>query len=168
MQALMAESGAVGAGQETLAGASAHRLSLVLPAWNEQESIRQAIDEADAALSTIAAEYEILVIDDGSTDDTAAIVREAAAGNPRIKLLQHDGNRGYGAAIRTGFEAAAMDLVAFTDADCQFDLNDLEYVLPLTRRYDIVCGYRIERQDPTRRRFFSWGYNTLVKLLLGS
>ena len=57
--------------------------------------------------------------------------------------VQHDGNRGYGAALRTGFEAARFDLVAFTDADCQFDLSELEYMLPLTRRYHVTTGYRM-------------------------
>ena len=144
------------------------RLSLVLPAYNEAESIGQALQEANAALKATVADFEILVVDDGSRDETAAIVEREAAHNPRIHLIRHEGNQGYGAALRTGFQAASMELVAFSDADCQFDLHDLEYMLPLSRRYDLVCGYRIERQDPTRRRFFSWGYNTLTKLLLGN
>ncbi len=148
--------------------AGGFRLSLVIPAWNEEKTIGQAIREADAALSAAASEYEILVVDDGSTDGTAEAVRAAAGANPRVRLLRHPRNLGYGAALRTGFEAAALDLVAFTDADCQFDLADLAYMLPLTRRFDVTCGYRIDRQDPALRRFCSWGYNALVTLLAGS
>src|SRR5262249_16571638 len=66
------------------------------------------------------------------------------------------------------FQAATFDLVSFTDADCQFDLTELAYMLPLARRFDITCGYRIDRQDPALRRFLSWGYNTLVTCLMGS
>src|SRR5437016_2699759 len=132
------------------------RLSLVIPAWNEEESIEQAIREAVAALAGIVADYEIIVVDDGSTDRTADLVRVQEVANPRVRLVQHGKNRGYGAALRTGFQAAAFELVAFTDADCQFDLAELEYMLPLSRRFDITCGYRIDRQDPALRRFLSW------------
>jgi 4-amino-4-deoxy-L-arabinose transferase-like glycosyltransferase len=143
-------------------------VSLVIPAWNEQETIRQAMSEANAALSAHTAEYEIIIVDDGSTDRTPELVREEMATNPHVRLVQHSKNLGYGAALRTGFQAATLDLVAFTDADCQFDLNNLSYMLPLTREYGITCGYRIDRQDPIRRSVYSWGYNTLVTLLLGS
>jgi dolichol-phosphate mannosyltransferase len=140
----------------------------VIPAWNEQETIGQAVQEAVAALGEVAADHEVIVVDDGSTDATADLVRAEAAANPRVRLAQHPRNLGYGAALRTGFGAARLDLVAFTDADCQFDLADLAHMLPLTRRFDLTCGYRIDRQDPPRRRFFSWGYNTLAGLLLGT
>ena len=80
-----------------------------------------------------------------------------------MRLLRHDINQGYGAALRTGFEAARGDRVAFTDADCQFDLNDLSSLLPLTEDHAIAAGYRVGRQDAFRRRLLSWGYNTLVR-----
>jgi dolichol-phosphate mannosyltransferase len=144
------------------------RLSLVLPAWNEEDTIDQAVREAEAALAGLTAAYEIIVVDDGSIDRTAEIVDRLAAADPRVRLVRHERNRGYGAALRTGFEAARLDLVAFTDADCQFDLGELTYLLPLTRRYDIACGYRIGRQDSPLRCFCSWGYNALVQALLGS
>ncbi len=143
-------------------------LSLVIPAYNEAAGIRQAIREADAALAQLTTAYEILVVDDGSSDDTAALVAAAARDHPRVRCLRHPVNRGYGAALRTGFEAARGNRVAFTDADCQFHLADLASLLPLTRRYPVVIGYRIDRQDPWQRRFFSWGYNTLVRALLGT
>src|SRR5205085_298529 len=91
-----------------------NRLSLVLPAFNEEAGIRQAVLEADDALAALVTDYEILVVDDGSRDRTAAVVAELAATRPRVRLLRHGENRGYGAALRTGFEAAEFELVAFT------------------------------------------------------
>jgi dolichol-phosphate mannosyltransferase len=144
------------------------RVSLILPTWNEEAGIRQAIAEADAALAAIAADYEVLVVDDGSTDATAAIVAEEAATRPNVRLIQHQHNRGYGAALRTGFAGARFDLVAFTDADCQFDLADLGRLLDLTDRFPIVAGRRADRQDCLRRRLLSLGYNLLTRTLLGT
>jgi dolichol-phosphate mannosyltransferase len=143
-----------------------YRLSLILPAWNEQATIRQAIQEAALALAVLTDDFELIVVDDGSTDNTAELVRAASAKHPGVRLIQHHRNKGYGAALRTGFTAARHALVAFTDADCQFDLHDLGYMLPLAQHYDIVCGYRMHRKDSRRRCFLSWGYNTLVKALV--
>lgn len=156
------EAPGAGLSQET------RRLSLVIPAYNEEDTIRQAIHEAATALDGIVSEYEILIVDDGSADRTAEIVNEESAANPCVRLLKQPRNLGYGAALRAGFQAARFELVSFTDADCQFELSDLEYMLPLAEEFDIVSGYRIDRKDPARRRFFSWGYNTLVQLLMGS
>jgi len=143
-------------------------LSLILPAYNEEETIRQAIQEAVAALGPITRAYEIIVVEDGCTDRTAEIVNEESAKNSCVRLVRHPRNLGYGAALRNGFQAATMDLVAFTDSDCQFDLSELALMIPLSKNVDIVCGYRIDRQDPALRLFYSWGYNRLVRLLLGS
>lgn len=144
------------------------RLSLVLPAYNEEAGIRQAVIEACAALADLTSAYEILVVDDGSRDGTAAIVAELAAERRQVRLVQHECNRGYGAALRTGFAAARFERVAFTDADCQFHLADLGRLLPLSERYPLVVGWRQERQDSWRRRLLSRGYNLLTSALLGT
>jgi glycosyltransferase involved in cell wall biosynthesis len=143
-------------------------LSLILPAYNEEAVIRAAIAEAAAALPEIALRYEILVIDDGSRDATFALAQDEAARHPHVRVLRHDINRGYGAALRTGFDAASMPLIAFTDADCQFDLRDLARLAALTDEFPIVSGYRVKRQDSCKRLVYSWGYNRLVRLLLGT
>ncbi len=143
-------------------------LSLILPAYNEAAGIAEAVAEADDALARFAGEYEIIVVDDGSRDGTAAIVAEAARRRPRVRLIRHDRNRGYGAALRTGFEAAHGSRIAFTDADGQFDLADLERLVSLADRFPVVVGYRVDRQDPWQRRFYSWGYNQLVRRLVGT
>jgi glycosyltransferase involved in cell wall biosynthesis len=166
--------------RRTTQGGTVHQgwgLSLVIPAYNEEEGIRQAIAEADEALLRLrfhphpdarVLDYEILVVDDGSCDATSEMVLEEASERPRVRLLRHEVNQGYGVALRTGFCAARQERVAFTDADCQFHLEDLGVLLSLTRTAAIAVGYRIARQDPWRRRFLSRGYNVLVRHLLGT
>ncbi|MCC9599153.1 glycosyltransferase [Stieleria sp. JC731] len=143
-------------------------ISLILPAYNEEAVIATAISEAVTALQKLTTHYEIIVVDDGSSDRTAAIVEEHAQRNSSVRLVRHSPNRGYGAAIRSGFAVATCDFVAFTDADCQFDLNELDRLLFLSRDYDVVCGYRIDRQDSFLRCFYSKVYNVLVRCLLGT
>src|SRR5207247_11460604 len=94
-------------------GAAGRSLSLVIPAYNEEETIRQAVEEADEALRSLTERYEILVVDDGSTDATATIVTALAGDRPHVRLLRHAENRGYSAALRPGFGAAECDRVAF-------------------------------------------------------
>ncbi len=137
------------------------------PTTRKPASVRPSPRRA-TALAELTADYEILVVDDGSRDDTAAIVAEMAATRPRLRLLRHVSNRGYGAALRTGFAAARFERVAFTDADCQFHLADLGRLLSLSERFPLVVGWRQARQDPWRRRFLSRGYNLLTRTLLGT
>src|SRR6266702_878445 len=120
---------------------SACSLSLIIPAYNEGPGIAQATVEADNALRQLGVSYEILVIDDGSRDETAAEVHLVSQYRQAVRLLQHRDNRGYGAALRTGFEAARGERVAFTDADGQFDLADLERLVALSNHTPIVIGY---------------------------
>lgn len=143
-------------------------LSLVLPAYDEEAGIARAVAEADDALRRLGLSYEVIVVDDGSRDGTPAEVCRAAANRPAVRLLGHVENRGYGAALRTGFEAARGRLVAFTDADCQFHLDDLAHLLPLTASHDVAAGYRVGRQDPWLRKVYSRGYNLLIRALLGT
>ncbi len=143
-------------------------LTLVLPAYNEAQSIAHSLRDAVAALSELAIPFEVLVVDDGSTDNTAAIVRAAALDPALVRVVSLPRNMGYGAALRHGFREARYPLLAFTDADGQFDLRELSGLLFLARRFDLVCGYRIDRQDPWMRKFYSRGYNLIVQTLLGT
>jgi dolichol-phosphate mannosyltransferase len=143
-------------------------ISLVIPAFNEAAVIARAVAEAEAALAEHFAHFEILVVDDGSTDTTAEEVRRALPASPHTRMLRHEVNRGYGAALRTGFAAARCELVAFTDADCQFDLADLARLAVLAREVPVAVGYRADRKDPWRRRFLSRGYNLMARALCGT
>jgi dolichol-phosphate mannosyltransferase len=143
-------------------------LSLVMPAYDEAEGIAQVIREADAALSRIVSDYEIIVVDDGSRDGTATEVRRTIGSCPQIRLVAHECHRGYGAALRSGLTAARFPLVALCDADGQFDLAELAGMIPRAAKHHVVWGYRIGRRDPAYRRWLAAGYNWLVKRLLGS
>ena len=141
------------------------RLSIVLPAHDEEENVEGAIAEATAAAERLVAGHEIVVVDDGSTDSTAERVRRLAAADPRIRLVQHDRNRGYGEALRSGFLASRLDFIFFTDADLQFDMGELALLLPYAGTVDVVAGYRINRQDTLIRRINAHAWNWLVRVL---
>ena len=143
-------------------------LSLILPAYNEAQAIRHSIRAAVAALSDLGVPYEIIVVDDGSTDDTAAIARAEAGDLPQVRILSTPQNVGYGGALRYGFREAQFDFLAFTDADGQFDLRELARLLTAAKEFDFVCGYRIDRQDHWTRKLYSRSYNLLVRTLLGT
>jgi glycosyltransferase involved in cell wall biosynthesis len=138
------------------------KLTFVLPAYNEQPNIQRSIGAARTALSRLVSEgriddWEVVVVDDGSVDGTGEQVREL--GLPRVRLVTHAQNRGYGAALRSGFDAAQGHLIFFTDADLQFNADEIDRLLPWVERYDIVAGYRSPRQDPWMRRAnaAAWG-----------
>ncbi|MEZ6142262.1 MAG: glycosyltransferase family 2 protein [Zavarzinella sp.] len=141
-------------------------LSLIIPAYNEQEVIQIALQEAHAALTRLGWDFEIIVVDDGCTDLTVQRVRQMMVDLSGIRLLSLPFNQGYGAALRTGFLQASKQFVAFTDADCQFYIEDLELLMNRTHLADIVVGNRADRQDPWLRKFYSRNYNRLVRTLL--
>ena len=141
------------------------RVSIVLPAFNEEANIAAAIGAATSVARRLFVEHEVIVVDDGSTDATKAVAKAAAAGDPRVRVICHGRNRGYGEALRTGFLASRLDLVFFTDADLQFDLGELERCLPYAGAVDVVAGYRINRRDPRSRRLIAYAWNLLVRVL---
>lgn len=144
-------------------------LSVVLPAYNEQENIERVVRECVAYLDTTGLDYELLVTNDGSADDTGAILDRLAAEIPRLRPQHHPTNRGYGAALRTGFDAASKPFVFYMDGDGQFDIHDLERLLPLATDEDhIVTGYREQRRDPFLRRLNARLFGGfLVRIMLG-
>jgi glycosyltransferase involved in cell wall biosynthesis len=141
------------------------RLSIVLPAYNEAANIERAVRSATEVAQQYCADHEIIVVDDGSRDPTAEIVTQLAAEDHRVRLVQHSINQGYGGALKSGFLAAKLDLVFFTDADNQFDLHELREFLSLIDRVDVVAGYRIKRCDPFFRRINAIAWNYLVRAL---
>lgn len=140
-------------------------LSLFFPCWNEQASIEPLTRKAVTVLEAIGADYEIIIVDDGSTDQTGQIADRLAAENERIRVIHHPTNRGYGAALQSGFRAASKDWVFYTDGDGQFDLNELPPLLELMDRYDIVSCYRLNRQEGWLRKFNAFCWTRLVGLL---
>ncbi len=148
---------------------TAHRLSVVLPAHNEEAAIAGTIQSVVSVLDEWGLDFEVIVVNDGSKDRTQAIVEEIATNDRRVRLLNHPVNQGYGAALVSGFEAVSGDktLVFFMDSDGQFDIRDLERFFALIEEYDAVLGYRIHRQDTWVRKLNAWGWKMLVRLVFG-
>lgn len=142
-------------------------LSAVMPAFNEEANVGNAIAAVRAAADPLFETIEIIVVDDGSRDGTADEVRAAARSDPRVRLLQHAANRGYGAAVATGLHAATLPLVFYTDADLQFDPRQISALVARIDEAPIVIGYRRDRQDPWHRKLNAWAWNLLQRALFG-
>jgi len=138
-------------------------LSFVLPALNEQANIGRAVS---AAIARLGSAGEVVVVDDGSTDATAALVSALAAGDPRVRLIRHGRRCGYGAALRTGFAAARFDWVVVWDADGQFDLCDLDRLAAHADTADVIVGRRARRSDPQGRVVLGALWSALVRGVL--
>jgi glycosyltransferase involved in cell wall biosynthesis len=146
---------------------SATSLSLCLPAYNEENCICATLEAALTALPQFCSSLEVIVVDDGSRDATARLVEGVAARDPRVRLLRHERNLGYGAAVTSGLRAATGDLVMFADSDGQFDFHDTAKLLARLPDNDFVIGYRRQRAESFRRRLNAWAWGRLVRLLYG-
>lgn len=142
-------------------------LSVILPAYNEEALIAQTIFTMMSTLTRWMHNFEVIVVNDGSKDRTGAIVARLAAYDRRIRLINHPVNKGYGAALVTGFQFATKELVFFMDSDGQFDIRDLARFFPLIEEYGAVLGYRIDRQDAWMRKLNAWGWKQLVRFIFG-
>jgi glycosyltransferase involved in cell wall biosynthesis len=143
-------------------------ISAVLPAYNEEAVIAETVRRTGDALAALGiADFEVLVVDDGSTDDTAARAAGAAAPERRVRVVSHPRNRGYGAALRTGFDAAACEAVFHMDSDGQFDPTEISRLLALYGPDRVVSGYRIRRNDTLLRRLYHRAFFGLVRRLFG-
>ncbi|HKW45436.1 MAG TPA: glycosyltransferase family 2 protein [Candidatus Eremiobacteraceae bacterium] len=151
----------------TAAGTRVPSLTVFFPAYNEEDIIEKTVSGALAACSPVADDLEVIVVDDGSADRTAAIVEKLSAADPRVRLVRHERNRGYGAALRTGFASARKELVFFSDADGQFDLRELPGSLAMLAQAPVVAGYRIKRNDPPHRLFIARTYKLIIRLVFG-
>jgi dolichol-phosphate mannosyltransferase len=130
-------------------------LSLVIPAYNEQENIPTLLERVSAALAQTGKAFEVLIVDDGSTDDTPRLLQDAMKTHAWLRVLRMARNGGQSAAFEAGFEAARGQVIATIDADLQNDPEEIPRLLPLLDGYDMVTGWRKDRQDTTFRRWQS-------------
>ncbi len=145
-----------------------HSLSIVIPAYNEEENVAAAIQRVSGVMQGMDRDYEIIVVNDGSRDSTGDRVRDLTPTVPHLKLVEHFPNRGYGGALKAGFAASTRELIAFTPADNQFEFSEICLLLDaLTPDVVMVSGRRIDRKDNIIRKFNGWGWNTVVRILFG-
>jgi glycosyltransferase involved in cell wall biosynthesis len=142
-------------------------LSVFFPAFNEEGNIESTVLKAKKVLVKVAQKWEIIIVDDGSTDKTAEIADKLAKSDSRISVVHHKPNRGYGGALKTGFKKAKYEWVAFSDSDGQFDFGEISKFLAFKDQADLVLGYRLKRADPFSRKLFTFGWKTLARILLG-
>jgi glycosyltransferase involved in cell wall biosynthesis len=140
----------------------ADSLSVFFPCYNEEANIRRVCESAKKVLADLGVDYELILVDDGSTDQTPQIADAIAAADPRVKVVHHQVNLGFGAALQSGFRAATRTLVFYTDGDGQFDLSELPPLLPLMKQYDIVSCFRLHRQENWIRKLNAWCWTNLV------
>lgn len=145
-------------------------ISVFFPAYNEEANVGGTIEKSVAILESLGCPYEVIIVDDGSKDRTAEIVREYAAKNPNVILEQHEKNRGYGGALQTGFQRCSKGLIFFSDCDLQFDLSELKLLIEKLQNdptLDAVIGYRIKRADPFIRKLNAFGWKMWARVLFG-
>lgn len=139
----------------------------MMPAYNEEAILPLALEEAVTALEQQVDAWELVVVDDGSTDRTAAILEEWASREPRLRVITNNPNQGYSRALIRGFHACRLPVVFYTDGDAQFDLGEIKTLYPLIANADMVAGYRVGRQDPWFRLVTSGVYNLVQGAVLG-
>src|ERR1051325_8985181 len=140
-------------------------ISVFFPAYNDAGTIASMVLLADRTLRHLTDDYEVIVVNDGSKDHTANVLSELEAVYPRLRVINHPPNLGYGSALRTGFASATKDLIFYTDGDSQYDVRELELLVPLmSDSVDVVNGYKISRSDPLHRILIGRIYCWLIKL----
>src|ERR671932_2089457 len=145
-------------------------ISAVLPAYNEAAIIERTVRHVASVLGGLATDFEVIVTNDGSRDNTGEILAALEAREPdlHLRVVTHSQNCGYGAALASGFDAACKDLIFLTDGDKQFDVSELSDFLPaMDAQTDLVIGWRKNRADPPIRLLNAWGWKTLVNMLFG-
>jgi glycosyltransferase involved in cell wall biosynthesis len=143
-------------------------LSVFFPAYNDSGTIASLVISALRTARTLTPDFEVVIVNDGSADGTADIANELARTYPEVRVVHHEKNRGYGGALRTGFETARRDLVFYTDGDAQYDPAEMAVLWEaFNENVDLVNGYKISRSDPLHRIVIGRIYHHTVKLLFG-
>jgi glycosyltransferase involved in cell wall biosynthesis len=158
------------------ASAEVKLLSIFFPMWNEEDYVERAVRAAEDECQRLIgmgeiADYELVIVDDCSTDRTPELADALAAADPHVRVVHHPVNRGLGGSIKTGLDAVRGDVVLYTDADLPFEMLELGRALRVLRHYeaDMVSAYRLDRTgEGPRRAVYSFAYNWLVQLVFGT
>ncbi len=138
-----------------------------MPAYNEEPNVAAALERVSSVLKSLDLDYEIILVNDGSRDRTGEIAKGLVGKLPRLEVIEHYPNRGYGGALKAGFAKATKEWIAFIPSDNQFDFAEIRQLLARTANADIVSGYRASRRDPLIRKLNGLGWNSVVRLLFG-
>lgn len=142
-------------------------LSVFFPAYNEEVNIEKTVRRAKKVLLEVANKWEILIINDGSTDKTGQVAAELRREDKRIDVINHPTNQGYGTALKSGFSNARYPWVAFTDSDGQFNFSEIKKFLPLMKNSDLILGYRLNRADSFLRKIYTFVWGKIPVVLWG-
>ncbi len=142
-------------------------LSIFFPAYNEAANLEETVKKAVEVAQKYSDDYEVIIVNDGSKDNTVEIMTKLMEANPKVKLITHQTNQGYGGALMTGYSNSTKDWVFFSDADLQFDLTEIEKLIEKTNQTEVILGYRIKRGDPFLRYLNAKGWNLLNRILFG-
>ncbi len=142
-------------------------VSLIIPAYNDEETVGRLIDDGDALLSQIAGDYEIVVVNDGSKDRTLEVIQGRAEVNPKVRVINHPVNKGFGFTIRELYLAGDKDLIFSLPGDYQYAPKEIIKMAEGLRDYDFVIGLRLHRNDPPRRKMQSKIYNLMLRTFYG-
>jgi len=147
-------------------GAKFPSLSVFFPAYNDAPSLPELLRKTFAVLERHVADYEVIVVNDGSHDRTAAVLADAGRRYPNLRVISHPQNLGYGMALRSGLEAARLDYIFYTDGDGQYDVGEIPALLErMAPGVGLVNGYKLERRDPLHRVWIGQVYNFCARLL---
>ncbi len=143
-------------------------ITVFFPVYNDERTVERLTLKALEVLRDVASEYEVIIVNDGSPDRSGEIADRLAQEHPQVRAIHHNTNKGYGAAIRTGFEAARYELVCQTDGDFEYDIQDLRKLIRLHPYYDLIITFRYVKLYSNWRIFVSGVYNALCRLLFRS
>ncbi len=143
-------------------------VSVFFPCYNEEANVERTTLSALQVCERLFNDYEVIIVNDGSSDMTGDIADRLARDHKHVRAVHNALNRGYGGALQRGFDESSKEWIFYTDGDGQFDMGEIETLLPLLDSYDIVSGYRIDRQDPLMRKInakcWGWLVNTLFRM----
>jgi len=140
-------------------------ITIFFPVYNDEHTVRRVAEKSLDVLSQVADHYEVIIINDGSPDRSGEVADEVAAENPKVKVIHHEVNKGYGAAVKTGLAAAQYEWICFTDGDDEYDVYELKKMIPLLAFYQLIITFRYKRLYSSKRIFISKVYNWVFRML---